>query len=112
MLEKNKVNLIVIDLDDTVWTWFNMWYKSFKNLFENIKSTTNIEETILLESFRNLHKKYHSSEASFIIDELDCLNHDQICLLKDENHYVEGEFSLLHKYNHLKKNIHLNYVQV
>lgn len=76
-MNKQKVNVVVTDLDDTIWDWLTMWYNSFEPYLNRIIDEFDIDKNILKESFKKLHQKYHSSETSFAYYELDCLTDAQ-----------------------------------
>ncbi len=74
---QRNVSLVITDLDDTIWDWFAMWYNSFNPYFERISKTYSIEKEDLLKDFRNLHVTYHTSECSYIYQELKTLDKNQ-----------------------------------
>jgi len=91
-----EVSVLITDLDDTIWDWLSMWYKSFNPYFESIKSECNIDEKTLKRDFKRLHCKYHTSEVSYAYKELKCV----------ENKFYpnfEGENKILHHYYSNKK---------
>ena len=97
---KPKINLIITDLDDTIWDWLEMWHSSFEPYFKRIAKEYNIPEEILAEDFKRLHQKYNTTEASFIVDELKSLSLEQRI---DISNSGENEKSILHEYNSNKK---------
>ena len=102
-LKNREIKLIIVDLDDTIWTWFDMWYKSFSTLLCNISTKLSINEAVLREAFKKIHQKYHSSESSFILDDLgSILTPSQIDIIKSEE-IVSDEKSILHQFYSLRK---------
>lgn len=96
-----NIRLLITDLDDTIWDWLSMWYNSFSPYFESIKDVTKVNEKELIESFKKIHQKYHSSEFSFAFRELDCLTNDD---KKDiEQKIYQNNRSIIHNYYHNKK---------
>ena len=96
-----NIKLLITDLDDTIWDWVSMWYNSFLPYFTDIKEISGIEEDALIESFKKLHQKYHSSEASFVYNDLDGLK-------KEEKKNIEQKKSkngrsIIHNYYYNKK---------
>jgi len=91
-----QVSVLITDLDDTIWDWLSMWYKSFNPYFESIKTECGIDEKTLKKDFKKLHCKYHTSEVSYAYKELKSI---------DEKFYpnFEGENKILHHYNSNKK---------
>lgn len=101
-MNKQKVNVVVTDLDDTIWDWLTMWYNSFEPYLNRIIDEFDIDKNILKESFKKLHQKYHSSETSFAYYELDCLTDAQKEQLNVSTN--KHKKSIIHEYNSLKKN--------
>ena len=101
-MDKHKINLVVTDLDDTIWAWLNMWYNSFEPYLNRISTELDIDLTTLKKSFKILHQKYHSSETSFAYNELDCLS----SLQKEQFNTTDRKSrkSIIHEFNSLKKN--------
>ncbi len=96
-----NIRLLITDLDDTIWDWLSMWYNSFLPYFTDIKEISGIEEDVLIESFKKLHQKYHSSEVSFAYNDLDGLK-------KEEKKNIEQKKSkngrsIIHNYYYNKK---------
>jgi phosphoglycolate phosphatase-like HAD superfamily hydrolase len=97
---KKSVNLVITDLDDTIWDWFGMWYKSFNPYLTRIARDYKISDAALRHEFRLLHTKYHTSECSYIYSEIPSL----VGVSKDEFETSEGDKkSILHEYYSNKK---------
>lgn len=94
-----KIRLLISDLDDTIWDWLGMWYKSFKPYISSIHELTGIELSNLKADFRALHQKYGTSEASFAYEELKTLTEDQ----KKQIDQNGDSTSILHQYYRDKK---------
>ena len=100
METKKKVNLVITDLDDTIWDWLKMWHDSFEPYLNRISSQFQIDKSILKSEFKKIHQKYGSTESSFIYDELECLTQEQ----KNEfDKPTPTHKSILHEYYSLKK---------
>lgn len=98
-MNKNKINFVITDLDDTIWDWLTMWYSSFKPYFDDIAKTFDIDEDELKVDFKKLHQKYGTSEASNIYTELSTLTQEQKKAIDNNN----AEDSIIHRYNSNKK---------
>lgn len=96
-----KIKLLITDLDDTVWDWLSMWYNSFLPYFTDIKEISGIEEDALIESFKKLHRKYHSSEVSFAYNDLDGLKKEDKKNI--EQRKSKNGRSIIHNYYYNKK---------
>lgn len=99
-MAKKRVNLVVTDLDDTIWNWLDMWHNSFEPYLKRISRQFNIDVSVLKSDFKKIHKKYGSSEMSFIYHDLSCLSQEQKDVFDVSN---SNEKSILHEYYSLKK---------
>ena len=98
---RKRVNFVVTDLDDTIWDWLKMWHNSFEPYLRRISNEFNVDIELLKRDFKEIHQKYGSSEFSFVFNELKSLTQDQ----KDRINKSDGNNkSIIHEYNHLKKN--------
>lgn len=100
-MKKDLINVVITDLDDTIWDWLKMWYSSFEPYLSRISTELEIDIEDLKKDFKKIHQTYHSTEASFIYDELETLsdNQKQRFILASNK-----QKSILHEYYSLKKN--------
>ncbi|WP_159729493.1 HAD family hydrolase [Sphingobacterium sp. 18053] len=89
--------VLITDLDDTIWNWFKMWYESSNNFYNNIIQHLGKDPEKLYKDFRAVHQKYHTSEASHEIDEIESLTIDDINFIR--NKAFIGNKTIMHKYN-------------
>jgi FMN phosphatase YigB (HAD superfamily) len=68
-----KVSLLVTDLDNTLWDWVEIWYRSFSALLDGIVSTSGIPRDQLLPEIRRVHQRVGTSEYSYLIGDLEVL---------------------------------------
>lgn len=101
MNDKISINFVVTDLDDTLWDWLHMWYSSFSPFLNRISDELKIDLDILKKSFKSLHQKYHTSEASPFLEDLPGLTKEQIDYIRETSDDMKG---ILHQYNSDKKN--------
>lgn len=107
---KKEITCIITDLDNTVWNWFKCWHTSFKILKDEILKEFGVNEDLLLEQFETLHKKFGSTEYSFLFENLDILSpyladsskidtikHKYYKSLKDNIKVYEGVTDILKK---------------
>lgn len=66
-------NLLVVDLDDTLWRWFDAWFESFRALLDSLMEMTGLSEDELTAAIRPIHQERGTSEYSWLIDELSLL---------------------------------------
>lgn len=97
---KKYVNLIITDLDDTIWDWVKMWHESFKPYLERLSKDCDVEIESLKKEFRKLHTKYHTSECSYIFQELDSIKKDYYQIIDNQQNNPP---SILHDYYRNKK---------
>jgi len=69
--EKRTARLLVVDLDDTLWTWFDAWHASFSALLQKTSELSGIDEDALKLAIRPIHQRHGTSEYSWLLDELD-----------------------------------------
>lgn len=72
-VEKHVARLLVVDLDDTLWTWFDAWHVSFSAFLSSTSSLSGITEVDLKRAIRPIHQRHGTSEYSWLLDELDVL---------------------------------------
>lgn len=94
------VNLVITDLDDTIWDWLYMWYNSFSPYFNRIVQETGIEEKKLKEAFKQLHQTYGTTEMSFAYKELPIIKKEFYPLFEASSDLSK---SILHEYYSNKK---------
>jgi phosphoglycolate phosphatase len=101
MATKKDVNFVITDLDDTLWDWLEMWYKSFQPYYQRILEETGIAEELLKADFKKLHQKYGTTEMSFLFRELPSVSEKYHAIFEQGS----GERrSIIHEYNSNKKN--------
>jgi phosphoglycolate phosphatase-like HAD superfamily hydrolase len=71
---KPRISLLVTDLDNTLWDWFEIWYASFSALLNGIVSISGIPQEELEPEIRKIHQARGTSEYSYLIGELPALN--------------------------------------
>jgi phosphoglycolate phosphatase len=64
---------VVVDLDNTLFDWVDIWYRSFKAMLDVLVRESGVAEEILIRDFKGVHKKHGTSEYAFSIEELPAL---------------------------------------
>src|ERR1700724_2530764 len=72
-MSRPKVSLLVTDLDNTLWDWFEIWYRSFSALLEGIVRISGIPQDQLEPEVRQLHQLRGTAEYSYLISEMPSL---------------------------------------
>ncbi len=67
---KPKVNTLIVDLDNTLYDWFNIWHSSFLPVYEGLRDRIGINPVELETSIRDIHRSRRTSEYTFLVDEL------------------------------------------
>ena len=67
------INVVIMDLDDTLWDWVDIWYKSFKAMLDKLQSDSGIPRQRLIEDFKAVFQKHGTTEYAFAIEEMQSL---------------------------------------
>jgi len=70
---KKNVSVIITDLDNTLFDWFDIWYKSFNAMLSSLVNKSGIPQDKLEEEFMSVHQKHGTSEYAFSLEELPSL---------------------------------------
>lgn len=68
-----RKSVLITDLDNTLFDWFNVWYHSFNGMLTEVVNITGIHRNILIEQIRPIHQKYGTAEYSFILEQIPVL---------------------------------------
>ena len=60
----------MLDLDNTVWDWFEAWYESFKAMLDELTLASGIPLEQLKTEIKEVHQARGTSEYSFLLEEL------------------------------------------
>jgi len=61
---------IILDFDNTLYDWVAQWYAAFHALFCEIQKISGMPADVLKAEIRKIHQRHHTSEYSFLIEEL------------------------------------------
>jgi len=70
---KQRISVVVTDLDNTLFDWVGIWHKSFTAMVAQLVTESGISEDVLLSEFKKIHEKHRTSEYAFSIQELPSL---------------------------------------
>jgi FMN phosphatase YigB (HAD superfamily) len=73
---KREVSVLITDLDNTLWDWFEIWYSSFRPFLDELVHVTGIPENILKPQIKAIHEEHHTAEYSRVLQELPCLQEE------------------------------------
>ena len=67
------IDTLILDLDNTLFDWFAVWYASFEPIYLQILRVTGRAEEEVRADIRKVHQARRTSEYSFLIEEIDSL---------------------------------------
>lgn len=73
MSKKQNVSVVVTDLDNTLFDWVDIWYRSFNAMFQKVAEISKIPKEELKEEFKSVHQRHGTSEYAFSLEELPSL---------------------------------------
>lgn len=68
-----KKRALITDLDNTLFDWVYIWYRSFSAMYNKVVVDTGVDESILKADIRAVHQRHGTSEYAFLLEELPCL---------------------------------------
>ena len=73
MTARRTIDTLILDLDNTLFDWFAVWYGSFEPVYREILSATGLPPAEVDASIRRVHQRRRTSEYTFLLEELDVL---------------------------------------
>lgn len=70
---KQGISVVIMDLDNTLYDWVDIWYKSFKAMLDRLVQDSGISEETLINEFKEVHERHQTAEYAFSIEELPSL---------------------------------------
>jgi phosphoglycolate phosphatase len=68
-----RVSLLITDLDNTLWDWFDAWYASFSAMLHRLSELSSIPQNLLEKEIQAVHQRRGTSEYSYLLNELPSL---------------------------------------
>jgi phosphoglycolate phosphatase-like HAD superfamily hydrolase len=72
-MEKLSKSVLITDLDNTLFDWFDVWCATFKPLLEKTSQIAGISKDKLISEIRPIHQKHGTAEYAFVLEELPSL---------------------------------------
>lgn len=72
-MTRKIIDTVIVDLDNTLFDWFAVWYASFHPIYEEIVAQSGKTIDDVEASIRKVHQARRTSEFSFLIEEVDSL---------------------------------------
>ncbi|MCW2319317.1 FMN phosphatase YigB (HAD superfamily) [Rhodoblastus acidophilus] len=73
MKSRKLVDTLIIDLDNTIFDWFAVWYSSFKPIYDEIIAVSGKPLDEVNASIRAVHQARRTSEYTFLLEEVEFL---------------------------------------
>jgi phosphoglycolate phosphatase len=70
---KPRISVLVTDLDNTLFDWFDIWYTSFNVMLNEIVRISGLPVEVLEREIKVVHEEHGTSEYAFLIEELPSL---------------------------------------
>jgi FMN phosphatase YigB (HAD superfamily) len=68
-----KKTVLITDLDNTLFDWFDLWYHPFKAMLDVILERSGVEKEALLREIKSIHQLHGTAEYHFLIEHLPSL---------------------------------------
>lgn len=65
--------LLITDLDNTLWDWFESWHQSFSALLDGLVSISGLDRAFLEDQIKTVHRKRGTTEYSNLVREVPAL---------------------------------------
>jgi FMN phosphatase YigB (HAD superfamily) len=72
-MSRKSIDTIVLDLDNTLYDWFAVWYASFRPIYDEIIAISGKPIAEVEASIRKVHQARRTSEYTFLMEEIDLL---------------------------------------
>lgn len=72
-MTRKTIDTVILDLDNTIFDWFAVWYASFRPIYDDIISISGRPASEVEASIRTVHQRHRTSEYTFLLEELDLL---------------------------------------
>lgn len=68
------IGLLILDIDNTLFDWFEFWSSSFGAMIEAVAQAAPIAKEQLLSEIRVVHTQHGTSEYAFVLNEVPCIS--------------------------------------
>jgi len=70
---KSSIATVITDLDNTLYDWVAMWGAAFTPMLRVLVEQSGVDQSVIEAEAREIHRKYGTSEYSFLIESLPSL---------------------------------------
>jgi FMN phosphatase YigB (HAD superfamily) len=68
-----QISVVVTDLDNTLFDWFEIWYGPFAAMLDRLSADSGVPREVLIREFKEVYSRYGTTEYAFAIEELPSL---------------------------------------
>ena len=97
-MRKLSATILITDLDNTLYDWFEFWYHSFEALLDQLVEDSGIAQEVLVREIKQVHERHQTSEYAFLIQELPSLQK-----LHPAEHIAQIYDNAIHEYRRARK---------
>ncbi|WP_322994036.1 HAD family hydrolase [Castellaniella sp.] len=72
-MSRKTIDTLIIDLDNTIFDWFAVWYASFIPIYNDILRVTGRPASEIEADIRAVHQVRRTSEYTFLLEEIEAL---------------------------------------
>ncbi|WP_417498583.1 HAD family hydrolase [Methylophaga sp.] len=72
-MTKPTKTVLITDLDNTLYDWFNIWYNSFNGMLNKVVEISGVSKETLIKEIKPVHEKYGTAEYAFVLEKLPSL---------------------------------------
>lgn len=65
--------MLITDLDNTLWDWFEAWFRSFDAMLSRLTELSGVPREVLEAQIRDVHQLRHTAEYSNLLNEIPAL---------------------------------------
>jgi len=73
MSNKPVKSVLITDLDNTLFDWFDIWCATFIPMLDKVVELSGISREILIKEIRPVHREHGTAEYAFLLEELPSL---------------------------------------
>ncbi|MFA0554486.1 HAD family hydrolase [Vibrio sp. 10N.222.55.A1] len=70
---KSRKTVLITDLDNTLFDWFDMWYASNSVMYAKVSEISGVGLETLLPEVKAVHQKHGTAEYAFVLESLPSL---------------------------------------
>ncbi len=71
---KQRISLVITDLDNTLFDWVDIWSKSFNAMLSSLVAISGVPADVLIPEIKRVHEKHGTAEYAFLVEELPSLS--------------------------------------